>query len=278
MISKAITVSYYTIEAAEADYYSNLLEALETMQPFTFESGADKYFAGLPEYANITDAAAYLVTLVREQRLWPIIFNEDGIKYFESGDQLLGDQHYALICPACKFILTTGCAGGFKKFLGQFSPEGVVRLNPVFREGIYETVYNWDCFKSVSIALNMPTGQDVTDFIRTKHGRLMNILSFLGGLKLDLSVSAGGGKELLSTMMVKDLIAELLDNEMCKSLFVKGGDFENAGMEEHDLKNAQLKYREILEIDGKYITQEDAKQLMLRAVNENYSKLFNGEV
>ncbi|MDR2869148.1 MAG: hypothetical protein LBV04_01735 [Deferribacteraceae bacterium] len=284
--SKRITVAYLNIEAAEEDYFSKFHENMETILESgntsgIFEAGQLKYTWRVAERVDIDESATYFFTLVRERISWPVWVNDDG-NYAELSlpQGSLGDISFGFVNPAYKTLLcfaagAGGCVSGFKKLLGQFSPEGVVRLTPYFEEHIDEKVLAWDCYKKVSFSFNMPSGEDVTEFANTKAGELTKIISFLGGLKADVTVSAGGGKELLSNMMVKDILPELLENDLCKSLTVRGSDFENSSQEQYDLKNAQVKYMELLEVEGNYITESDAKQLLVRAVNERHSMIFN---
>lgn len=284
MWTKKVTVAYFNIEAAEEDYFSKFYENMETIistgnNSGSFEAGQLNYTWKAVEKIDIHESATYFFTLVREKTAWPVWINEDG-EYAElSLPGMLGDISYGFINPAHKALLcfaagAGGCVSGFKKLLGQFSPEGVVRLNPVYEENIDDKVLGWDCYKKVAMSVNMPTGNDLTEFSNSKAGELIKILNYLGGLKADVTVSSGGGKELLSNMMVKDLLPELLANDLVKSLTVRGGDFENTLPEQYDLKNAQIKYTESIEIEGNYITESDAKLVLTRAANERYSMIF----
>jgi hypothetical protein len=286
--SKRITVAYFNIEAAEEDYFSKFYENMELIlangnTSSTFEAGELKYTWQVVDRVDVHESATYFFTLVRERIAWPVWISDEGT-YTELSlpSGTLGDISFGFINPAHKALLcfaagAGGCVSGFKKMLGQFSPEGVVRLTPFFEEHIDEKVLGWDCYKKVSFSLNMPSGEDVTEFANTKAGELSKIISFLGGLKADITVSAGGGKELLSNMMVKDILPELLENELCKSLTVKGSDFENSSQEQYDLKNAQVKYVELVEVEGNYITEAEAKQVLVRAVNERHSMVFTAQ-
>lgn len=271
-ITKKVTIKYYNIEAAESDYFDKLSEflpeALENAATGTFESGESKYAWEVIEKIELDAADHYLMSATKEKALYPVWTKDDGaVAELSLPDGSLGDRSYCLVSPKYKIIITMGSQGLFKKMLGQFSTEGVVRLNPFYEQGIDERVMNWDAYKKISLRLNMPSENDVMDFHETPTGELMLILGHLGGMKLDVSVSAGGGRELLSNMMVKNLLPELLANDLCTSLTVRGSDFENGAPEQFDLKNAQIKYTETVEVEGRYITPADAKQILMRATN-----------
>lgn len=283
--SKKVTVGYYTVEAAEDDYFENLYDTAEAMlaegNAFEmFEAGELRYMWKLYDTVELPEGKSFLFSLIKERKAWPVWFADEG-KYDELtfNEGTLGDISYGLVNTAHKFLISfaAGAGGGassFKKMLGRHSAEGVVRLNPLYEQGIDERVMNWDSYKKLSLHLNMPSGEDVTNFQTTNAGELMKILGHLGGMKLDISVSAGGGKELLSNMMVKDLLPELLANDLCTSLTVRGSDFESGAPEQFDLKNAQIKYTETVEVEGNYITESEAKQILMRALNARSRELF----
>ncbi|MDR2885073.1 MAG: hypothetical protein LBV09_08195 [Deferribacteraceae bacterium] len=279
--TKKISVNYYNIEAAEDDYFSKFYDNMETIiaadnTSSSFEAGNLKYLWKVIERIDTDNSASYLFAIAKEKQVYPMVFTEEGaLNELALADGLLGDVFYGVVNPAYKFLLCFGGGStGFKKMLGQFSAEGVVRLVPVFEEMVDEKVLNWDSYKRVSVSMNLPSGEDVTDFANSKAGSLMKLVEFLGGLKVDITVSAGGGKELLSNMMVKDLLPELIGNELCTSLTVRGSDFENGVPEQFDLKNAPIKYSEHVEVEGNYINETDAKQILMRALNERASYLF----
>lgn len=277
--SKKVTLQYFNIQAAEEDYFRNLQDNAEQMLDRgntigMFETGTHKFAWELLERVDVYETPLYLFRLVKERPLWPAWVSEEGKTAELSLPGILGEPMFGMVNPAHKFIVLFGAAGAFKKLLGQFSPEGIVRLVPFFEDFIDEKVLAWDSYKKVSVSINLPSNEDVTEFSSTKAGQLMRLLEFLGGLKVDISVSSGAGKGTLSNMMVKDLLPELLANDLCKSLTVKGSDFENAAPEQYDLKNAQIKYSEMVEIEGRYIMASDAKQIFMRALNERYDILF----
>ena len=281
---KRVTISYFRIEAAEEDYFSKFYDTCETMLSTEhnwgdFEAGELKYFWKLRESTDTGDTKGYVFTLVKERAAWPVWFTEDGdVREVTLPEGGLGEISYALINPTYKFIVCFSAGGGgvsgFKKMLGQFSPEGVVRLSPLYEEEIDERVLLWDNFKKLSIHMKMPSGEDVTEFANTKTGSLMQMLGYLGGLKGDISISVPG-KENLSAMMVKELLTELLANDLCTSLTVRGSDFESSSPEQFDIKNAQIKHVETIEIEGNYINYEDAKVLLMRALNARSRELFS---
>jgi hypothetical protein len=279
--TKKVSVGYFNIEAAEDDYFSKFYDNMETIiasgnVASSFEVGDLRYLWKVVERIDTDSSASYLFAIAKEKQLYPMIFTDDGaLNELTLADGVLGEVTYGLVNPAYKFLLCFGgSATGFKKMLGQHSAEGVVRLVPVFEEKVDEKVLNWDSYKRVSVSMNLPSGEDVTEFTNSKAGELMKLVDFLGGLKVDITVSAGGGKELLSNMMVKELLPELIGNDLCTSLTVRGSDFENGVPEQFDLKNAPIKYSEQIEIEGNYISETDAKQLLMRALNERASRLF----
>ena len=283
--SKKVSVTFHRIQAAEDTYFGDFHNNMQTMistgnMSGSFESGELQYHWELLEMIDTDKTPMYMFSVVKERSSWPVLIKEDLRQELFFADAILGDISYGLICPAYKFLIcfaagSGGCLTQFKKLLGQFSVEGIVKLEPVFEEKIDEKVLLWDSYKKVSISMNMPSGDDVVNFAATKIGEYVKLLGYLGGLKLDITVSAGSGKEMLSSMMVKDIIPELLSNDLCTSLTVRGSDFENTTPEQFDLKNAQIKYSETVEIEGNYITDTDAKQILMRALNERSLLLFS---
>lgn len=283
--TKKVSVSYYRIEAAEDEYFNNFYDTMETLLDSghtsgSFDSAELKYLWTLHEKVDTGESSSYLFSTVKERTAWPVWFTEDGEpQELTLPEGTLGDISFGIINPAYKFLVCFSAGAGgpmsaFKKMLGQFSAEGIVRLNPVYEDKIDEKVLLWDCFKRISVHMNMPSGDDVTQFATTKAGSLMPMLGYLGGLKGDITISSGGGKEVLSNMMVKDLITELLANDLCTSLTVRGSDFENGKPEQYDIKNAQIKYSEQIEVEGNYITPSEAKSVLLRAINDRSRELF----
>ncbi|MDR0454386.1 MAG: hypothetical protein LBH05_06215 [Deferribacteraceae bacterium] len=283
--TKKITVGYYNIESDEEDFFSNFHGSMETIlssehRTGMFEAGQLKYAWKLLESIDAKNTAAYFFSVVKERASWPVWVHDDGeTSEITLPNGMLGEIYYGLISHAYKFLLcfATGsgsAAAGFKKTLGQFTSEGLIRLTPLFEEGIEEKVMSWDSFKRLAVGVSLAGEDDLSAFSASRAGGLMKMAEYLGGLKVDITVSSGSGKENLSNMIVKDLLPELIANDLCKSLTVKGCDFEDAVMEQFDLKNAQIKYNEQIETEGNYITESDAKQTLMRALKARGNILF----
>ncbi|GAB7141342.1 hypothetical protein RsTz2092_13170 [Deferribacterales bacterium RsTz2092] len=282
--SKRVTVAYYTIEAAEEDYFSKFYDNAETMLSTgntanNFESGGTKYSWKLIEKVDVDKTATYFFSVVRERQSWPLWVRDEGVyNELSLSDGTLGDIAYGFLNVANRALVcfaagAGGASTGFRKLLGQFSEDGLVRLLPYCDEEAYNKVLDWDNYKQLSFSLSMPTGSELSSFEATEVGTLTKILGYLGGLKADIKVSAGN-KELLSNGVVKDIIPTLIENEMCKSLTVSGSSFENTKPERIDLKNAQIKYSETIEMDGNYVSEYLAKQVLSRAVSEQQNLIF----
>jgi hypothetical protein len=220
----------------------------------------------------------YFVCLVNERKLWPYLFSKDGtVNEVDKSQTLVGDISYALISPGYKFLICFSAVGGcgptYKKVLGQYSASGVIKLIPLLESGAEERVLSWDAYKKLALRMNMQSYDEVEEFDQTKLGKLMGILKHLAGLKLDVAVS-GDSTTFLSNPTVREIIDELLPNETATVINVCGSDFDSGDFETVDIKNARVKYAESVEISNGYISEDLAKDILLRALSENFDTLL----
>jgi hypothetical protein len=275
-------IKYYYIDTSESDYFVKLHQALEILlssdhSSASFEAGGLKYLYTLESKIDLNGVPCYFISLIKEIKGWPLLFTESKSIELDLPKGVLGNITFGLVCPAHKFLLCFSDAGGggsFKKLLGEFSISGLIRLEPLLDEKAEEKVNSWDIFKRFSIKMELPTTDNVSEFEAGKMGERVNIVSYLNATKLDLSVDAGSGKENLPAALVQDLLTDLTADANCKSLVVRGFDFEGGESEQIDLKNPQIKFKDKIELRGNYILSSDALQILKQAVSERSKELF----
>ena len=169
-----------------------------------------------------------------------------------------------------------GSVGAFKKFLNEFSKDGSVKLTPLFEDKIELTALSWDFIKKIAVSINFPSYEYQSEFMTTKEGALLGLIDELGGLKADITISAPKQKQNLNASQTKEIAKALLVNDFCSKLVLKGADFDGEELQEFDLKNAQVKYKEMVEISGSYMVEDEALPILKRAYNDRSYDLVKG--
>lgn len=230
---------------------------------------------------DIAATDTYFISVVKEKSAWPVWFTEDeGIAEIPLNDGALGELYYAIINPESRFILSLAAAGGgptgaFKNFLNEFSKDGSIKLTPLFEDKIDLTTLSWDYYKKIAVSINFPTYEYQSEFMTTKEGTLLGLIDELGGLKADITISAPKQKQNLNTSQTKEIAKALLVNDFCSKLVLKGSDNEGEELQEFDLKNAQVKYKEMIEIAGSYMVEDEALPILKRAFNDRSHDLIH---
>ena len=274
--AKNAVVSYHFIEAANDNYLNELKLSFDSLLNSdvscgNFDAGQSHYFWEVNSKVDITDTDTYFISVVKEKCAWPAWFKDDeGIAEIPLSDGALGEVHYAIINPASRFILSLAAAGGgpvgaFKKFLNEFSKDGSVKLTPLFEDKIELTALSWDFYKKIAISVNFPSYEYQAEFMTTKEGTLLGLIDELGGLKADITISAPKQKQNLNASQTKEIAKALLVNDFCSKLVLKGSDNDGEEIQEFDLKNAQVKYKEMVEISGSYMVEDEALPILKRA-------------
>ncbi len=282
---KKASVSYHFIESANEDFFVNLTNNLNTILTSgdasgSFESNEVRYLWKIDKKIDVLDTDMFFLSLVKERLSWPVWFNEQGaIEDVPLTEGSLGELYYAIVNPAKRFILTMAAASGaatgsFKKLLNEFSLEGGIKFIPLFEQGVDKKALLWDYYKKVGVSLNFPTHDDLADFNTTKEGAMLGLLDELGGLKIDVTITAPKQKQVLNASQVRDSVNSLLSNDFCTKLSIKGTEFEGYELEEFDLKNAQVKYSEQVEIVGTYMSVDEATGVLVRALNDKIDELI----
>ena len=283
--SKKISVNYHFLEASDEEYFTNfqnsmvaLLDSGETSG--SFEAGETHFLWKINSKEDITDTDTFFISLVKEKTAWPVWFNDDGdISSVPLTEGSLGELFYAYINPARKFMISMAASGGaatssFKKFLNEFSIDGGVKLVPLFEDNVDAKTLSWDYYKKLSFSMEFPIHDDLAEFNTTEKGRLLGIVDELGGLKFDITISAPKQKQTLNTAQVRDTIQNFVNNDFCRRFVVRGADFETELLEEYDIKNAQIKYSEGVEISGNHMSEDEAKGVLRRAFADRVSELL----
>ena len=274
--AKNAVVSYHFIEAANDNYLNELKLSFDSLLNSdvscgNFDAGQSHYFWEVNSKVDITDTDTYCISVVKEKCAWPAWFKDDeGIAEIPLSDGALGEVHYAIINPASRFILSLAAAGGgpvgaFKKFLNEFSKDSSVKLTPLFEDKVDIIALSWDIYKKIAISMNFPGYDFLAEFMATPEGKLFGIADELGGLKLNLTLSAPKALQKINASQTKEIAKALLTNDFCSKLVLKGADNVGEDWQEFDLKNAQVKYKENIEIVGSYMTELEALPLLKRA-------------
>ncbi len=284
--SKKATVAYHFIDVATDDYLNELRLSFEALlksedSSGTFDAGQSHFFWKINNKVDIAKTDTYFISVVKEKSAWPVWFTEDdGIGEIPLNDGSLGELYYALINPESRFILSLAAAGGgpmgaFKKFLNEFSKDGSVKLTPLFEDKIDITTLSWDYYKKLALSINFPSYEYCAEFMTTKEGTLLGLIDELGGLKADITISAPKQKQNLNSSQTKEIVKSLLVNDFCNKLVLKGADSDGEEILEYDLKNAQVKYKEMIEISGSYMVEDEALPILKRAFNDRSHDLIH---
>lgn len=282
---KKATVNYSFLDTLDDEYFVNFYNTMTTLINTdevygTFEANEAHFLWKINSVENITDTETFFISLVKEKYSWPVWYSQDGdISSVPLNNGSLGELYYAYINPASKFMLTvaaaTGAAqGSFKKFLNEFSADCSIKLTPLFEDNIDSKILSWDYYKKISTSLNFPTHDDLIEFITTSCGKSLGITDELGSLKFDITLSAPKQKQVLDTAQIQKLIGDLYVNDFCSKLVVRGANFETELLEEYDIKNAQIKYNEEIEILDSYMSLNEARKVLNNAFTENANKLL----
>lgn len=283
--SKKASVAYHFLEASDDEYFVKLKNSLDVIieggEPSgSFDSGENHFLWKINSKEDITDTDTYFISLVKERAAWPVWFNDKGeISSVPLSEGGLGELFYGFVNPARTFMLTmaasTGAAvGSFKKFLNEFSIDGGVKANPLFENNIDAITLSWDYYKKFSASLNFPVYDDLSEFKATKEGGLLDIIDELGGLKADITVTAPRQKQVLNADQLRNLAKSLIVNDFCGKLILRGADFETESVEEYDLKNAQIKYTEYIEISESYMSEDEGRGILKRAFADRTKELL----
>ncbi len=284
--SKKVIVNYHFINAAYENYFNELNMSFDALlknedSSGTFDAGQSHFFWKINSKVDIAATDTYFISVVKEKNAWPVWFREDdGIAEIPLNDGALGELYYAIVNPKSRFILSLAALGGgpigaFKKFLNEFSKDGSVKLTPLFENKIELTALSWDFIKKIAVSVNFPSYEYLSEFMTTKEGTLLGLIDELGGLKADITISAPKQKQNLNTSGTKEIAKALLINDFCSKLVLKGSDNDGEEIQEFDLKNAQVKYKEMIEIAGSYMTEDEALPILKRAFNDRSHDLIN---
>lgn len=285
--SKKVIVNYHFINANYDDYFNELNLSFDALlknedSSGTFDAGQSHFFWNINSKVNIADTDTYFISVVKEKSAWPVWFKENnGIAEIPLNDGALGELYYAIVNPKARFMLSLAASGGgsvgaFKKFLNEFSKDGSVKLTPLFEDKIELTALSWDFIKKIAVSINFPSYEYQSEFMTTKEGALLGLIDELGGLKADITISAPKQKQNLNASQTKEIAKALLVNDFCSKLVLKGADFDDEELQEFDLKNAQVKYKEMVEISGSYMVEDEALPILKRAYNDRSYDLVKG--
>jgi len=282
---KTVTATYHIIEAADKGYFNSINNNFNTLLQSGKVSGSfdvsDNHFLWkINEKIKANDLDLFYLSLVKEKKLLPAWFNDDGvIKEIPKDEGMIGELFYALFSPQSRFIITISATTGssassYKRLLNEFSSDLSIRFIPLFEDGVDKKVLSWNYYKSLSTSINFPTDDDRTEFMATKHGSALSIIELFGGLKVDINISNSKSQQMLDPYHIKEFISSMLEYDFCTKLLIKGGEFDCEVTENIDIKNAVIKYTEQLIIDESYLNYDDAKDILLRAFSDKVDRLI----
>lgn len=283
--SKKAAVAYHFLEAADEEYFVKFKNSMDVIleggEPSgSFDSGENHFLWKINSKEDITDTDTYFISLVKARSSWPVWYNDKGeISSIPVSEGGLGELFYAFVNPARKFMLTMAAASGaasgsFKKFLNEFSAEGGVKINPLFENNVDAITLSWDYYKKVSFSMNFPVYDDLSEFKATKEGGFLGIIDELGGLKADITIAAPRQKQVLNADQLRNMVKNLIVNDFCGKMVLRGADFETQSVEEYDLKNAQIKYTEYVEIAESFMSESEALGILKRAFGDKAKELL----
>ena len=275
--SKKVIVNYHFINAAYENFFNELNMSFDALlknedSSGTFDAGQSHFFWNINSKVNISkvniaDTDTYFISVVKEKCAWPVWFKEnDGIAEIPLSDGALGELYYAIVNPKGRFILSLAAAGGgptgaFNKFLNEFSKDGSVKLTPLFEDKIELTALSWDFIKKIAVSFKFPTYEHQAEFMASMAGTLFGLLDEVDGLSVNITVAAPKVKQQLNAAQTKRVAKTLLANEFCNKF---------------DLKNAQVKYKEMVEISGSYMVEDEALPILKRAYNDRSHDIIKG--
>lgn len=275
--SKRIIINYHYIETLNTNFSthlnSELVTAYNTDKAFSFEKGPSHFLVKVNDKIELDGNIAYFISLVKEKNTGTVCFNNNDIYDIPVADGKIGELHYALIIPTLNIILSFAASGGgsvgnFKKFLVELAVDGNITLMPVLENKIDIQTLSWDFYKKIGVSLRFPAYNYKAEFMASMTGTLFGLLDEVDGLSVNITVAAPKAKQQLNATQIKKVTKTLLANEFCNKLILKGADDAGEEIQEFVLKNAQVKYKEFIEVTGSYINEFEALPLLKRAYND----------
>ena len=275
--TKKIIVNYHYIEALNTNFSTYLNNELNTAynndKAFSFEKGPSHFLVKVNDKIELDGNIAYFISLVKEKNTGTVCFNDNDIYDIPVADGKIGELHYALIIPTLNILLSFAASGGgsvgnFKKFLVELAVDGNVALMPVLENKIDIQTLSWDFYKKINISLRFPNHEYQAEFMASMAGTLFGLLDEVDGLSVNITVAAPKAKQRLNATQIKKVTKTLLANEFCNKLILKGADDAGEEIQEFDLKNAQVKYKEFIEVAGSYLNEFEALPVLKRAYND----------
>lgn len=275
--TKKVIVNYHYIEALNTNFSTHinneLTAAYNNDKAFSFEKGPSHFLVKVNDKIDLDGNDGFFLSLVKEKNTGTVCFNDNEIYDIPVADGKIGELHYALIIPTLNIILSFAASSGssvgnFKKFLVELAIDGNVALMPVLENKIDIQTLSWDFYKKIGVSLRFPMYDYQAEFIASREGTLFGLLGEVEGLSVNITVAAPKAKQRLNATQIKKVTKTLLANEFCNKLILKGADDAEEEIQEFDLKNAQIKYKEFIEVTGSYINEFEALPLLKRAYND----------
>lgn len=284
--TKKIIVNYHYIEALNTNFSTYLNNELNTAynndKAFSFEKGPSHFLVKVNDKIELDGNIGYFLSLVKEKNTGTVCFNDNDIFDIPVADGKIGELHYAIIIPTLNILLSFAASGGgsvgnFKKFLVELAVDGNIALMPVLENKIDIQTLSWDFYKKIGVSLRFPAYDYKAEFMASIAGTLFGLLDEVDGLSVNITVAAPKSNHKLNASNTKRVVKTLLANEFCNKLILKGADDAGEEIQEFDLKNAQIKYKELIEVTGSYLNEFEALPLLKRAYNDRKYE-FIGDV
>lgn len=278
---KSVKVRYYKIFSTDRDYITKFISAMETA--LSLENHSETFTVGAKEvlhswvilekgYIFEDNAPFYLISIAKEKGVYPVLIGKDGVQ--NDIEEPVGDKYHFIVCPKYAFAVAYCGAKILKEFFRQFTEDCTTGLDLYLRKDRLEEVLNWDIYRRIAFIIDAPNNEAVQNMVSAKLNLLEILpLNYSGALKMNLSLSAGRG-ESLSIVRARDIIESLASEGHCVSLRVTGCDFEGSPVQSIDLKHDPVEYDGAIELDGHYISDEEAKKALFAAINEERKSLI----
>lgn len=302
-ISKSAVVNFLTINSTDTGYFTNLentfmsledkltpndmgghgsIEGADENRPRYFETFETNTAEFLWQYQGIVDTIDdserfYYFSLIK-QGLNDVIKFEDGqMSELEIFDNVfIGKPTFFLVSPKRRIAAVLGGGGtGVSNFLKQFAMSEKINLTPLLDNEADQKCINWDYYSGLKLSFQFGNIDNVTDAMATPYGKYFQLINELQGLKFDVAIKTNANQTLEQTQ-IRNMIEDLILNDFCDKLVVKGANYSNSKSEEIDLKKASIKFRTMIETSENFITPAVAKEALIKGViaySETITKL-----
>jgi len=270
---KPVTINYYRMEAAEEVFYHGLADKLTSLEEGgmdygTFDGRSQELTFKIHEGIELSDRRLFIVSLIKEKKFYPVRFDNEG--NVMEPEPALGDIAYALIDPFKQCLVTFGnMASGFADFMRWLTDDQSAGVSPIFKQNAYDTVTQWEVYRSVEIKAEAPAMDFVHAILDSEHGDMFKGLDMLKGLSADIKISMGRSKGSLDKKLVRDFIRVVLKDNFAGKLKITGKNFDEQSTETIDLYAAKVQHKTEIVVAGTHVSPDEARNALFEAYQIN---------